>query len=57
MGRCKRCGSNHIVKHVKKEITELYYPGSEIADRVKITTLTTYKCHGCGFKKTKRDNY
>ncbi|MGL5716720.1 MAG: hypothetical protein ACRCZO_18870 [Cetobacterium sp.] len=57
MGRCKRCGSNHIVKHVKKEITELYYPGSEIADRVKRTTLTTYKCHGCGFKKTKRDNF
>lgn len=52
---CKKCGSNYIVKKVKKEIFELYYPGSEIADRVKRNTVTQFKCKGCGKVTTKRE--
>lgn len=55
MSTCKKCGSNHIVKTVKKEIVELYYPESEIADRVKRNTLTIWKCKDCGAKTAKRE--
>ncbi|MGL5964041.1 MAG: hypothetical protein ACRCZ2_06570 [Fusobacteriaceae bacterium] len=48
MGICKKCGSNYIVKSVKKEIMELYYPGSEVPDRVKRDTTIRYKCKDCG---------
>lgn len=56
-GRCKKCGSNFIIKTVKTEIQELFYPGSDFADRVKRTITTKFKCKDCGMTKTKVERY
>ncbi|MGL5724755.1 hypothetical protein [Cetobacterium sp.] len=57
MGICKRCGSNFIVKTVKTEIQELFYPGSDFPDKSKRLVITKYKYKDCGATKTKSERY
>ncbi len=57
LGVCKKCGSDFIVKTVKTEIQELFYPESVFPDRVKRLVITKYKCKDCGATKTKSERY
>ncbi|WP_432204401.1 hypothetical protein ACQ9ZF_04920 [Cetobacterium somerae] len=55
--RCKRCGSNFIIKTVDTKIKEVFYPGSDFADRMKRVIVTIYKCKDCGSKNSKVEKY
>lgn len=57
MGRCKRCGSNYIIKNVQTKTNEIFYPGSDFADRTKRVVVTIYKCKDCGAKNSKVEKY
>lgn len=57
MAKCKRCGSDYIIKTVDTKTKEIFYPGSEFADRIKRIKITFFKCKDCGSKNSKVEKY
>lgn len=57
MAKCKRCGSDYIVKIRKTTIEEFFYPGSEFPDKFRRKVITIFKCKDCGSKNSKVEKY
>ena len=57
MAKCKRCGSDYIVKSRKTTIEEFFYPRSEFPDKFRRKVITIFKCKDCGSKNSKVEKY
>ena len=57
MAKCKRCGSDYIVKTRKTITEEFFYPGSEFPDKFRRKVITIFKCKDCGSKNSKVEKY